>query len=370
MKYQYSETDDTILEDISTTIQNHLVEWYGDQANILLPSPEILSYQNCFIIRFSTRSTSGTSKNILVKIRRHPKMHSLSQAVLKQDLHGKIPAEYQELERIYSFFGHFSDDLGAVRPLIYIDKYFAIVMEEFQSQTLREILMDWGTMLGFKKNTNDLINAAELAGKWLNIFHGQMHKRHEIEEPYRPIFDEVRELIDRLKAASRQHNLANSCQNDFFQKITSVESKVISYSAIHGDMTCDNVLYSKENKVCMIDVKTRHAPIYSDIGLILIHPDTFMLQIFSFGLFFRRQHLQMYHAAIIKGYVGDQNDIDYTLINLYCAIKMLDKWVMYEEIASKTKGWKSFLSLFAAPMLRTYFKPRIKHYLNLMMVGS
>ncbi|MBI5353862.1 MAG: hypothetical protein HZB50_14560 [Chloroflexi bacterium] len=366
MKYRHSETDDTILADISATIKDRLVEWYGDQGNFLLTHPEILTYQNCFIIRFLLRSQSGVSKNILVKIRRHPKMHSLSQAVLKQDLHGKIPAEYQELETIYSFFGNWSENLGAVRPLTYIEKYYAIVMEEFQSQTLREILMSWGMRLGFKRNIKYLLNAAELTGKWLNIFHGQMHKRHETKEPYQPIFNEVQELIDRLKTVSQQHNLASSFQNEFFEKITSVESRGISYSAIHGDMTCDNVLYSKENKVCMIDVKTRHAPIYSDIGLILIHPDTFMLQIFSFGLFFRKQYIQMYRAAIIKGYLGDQNEIDNTLINLYCAIKMLDKWVMYEEIASKTKGWKSFLSLFAVPMLRVYFKPRIKNYLDLM----
>lgn len=365
MKYRHNEKDGPIIESITTTLNSHLGEWYGNESGLTMLAPVIFTYNNCFIMRFPLHSPGGFAKNILVKIRRHPKMPSLNQAVVKQDLHIKIPAEYSDLEALYNFFGHHGGNLGAIRPLIYLEKYFAIVMEEFQSQTLREILMEWKTILGSKNNVNRLLNAAQLTGSWLHNFHSKMHKNHEIEKPIQPIMNEVQGLVDRLRVASQRQNPANSTQVEFFKKINSIESKKIFYSNIHGDMTCDNVLYSNENKVCIIDVKTKQAPIYSDIGLIMIHPDTFMLQIFSFGLFFRRQNIRAYRAAILKGYFDDQ-PFDNSLLNLYCAIKMLDKWVMYEEIMANSKGRKRLLSFLSAPLLRAYFKSKITKYLNSM----
>lgn len=361
-KYQFSEADSPIIKFITTKLNDNLTEWFGTQYGFTLMAPVFLTYNNCFMLRFPLGGKNGVEKNILVKIRRHPKMQSLHQAVSRTELHSKIPAEFNDLELLYKFYRDYNKDLGAIRPLMYMDKYYAIVMEEFKSQTLREILMDWKTIFGLKDNSNQLLNAARLTGQWLKSFHSQLHNYHEIENPTQPILNEVQTLMARLKAASRQQDPI-SLQTEFLQTISSIQSKTIPYTNNHGDMTCDNVLYSKENKVCVIDVKTRPAPIYSDLGLIMIHPDTFMLQIFSFGLLFRRKNIRAYRAEILKGYFGDQI-MDGTLINLYCAIKMLDKWVMYEEIIFKSKGWKKPLSVFAAPILRTYFKTRIKKYLD------
>lgn len=363
MKYQHSEEDIPIIGFIAKIINDHLDEWYGDQSGFAIMTPSIRCYYNCFMIRFPLYGQGGIQKNILVKIRRHPKMKSLNQAILKKELHTKIPAEFNELESLYNFLGTHNANLGAIRPLIYLEQYYAIVMEEFESQTLRQILMEWKTLLNFKSNRDYLLNAAELTGQWLNNFHSKMHKYREVEGPSQLITAEVQELINRLKTTSQQHELAKSIGSEFLQKITSIQSRNIPFTNIHGDMTCDNALYSKENKVCMIDIKTRIAPIYSDIGLIMIHPDTFMPQIFSFGLFFRKRIIRAYRTAILRGYFGDQK-FDSALVNLYCAIKMLDKWVMYENIMSKAKGGKYLLSIPAAPLLRAYFRLKIRKYFD------
>jgi tRNA A-37 threonylcarbamoyl transferase component Bud32 len=241
-------------------------------------------------------------------------------------------------------------------------------MEEFQSQTLHEMLMDWKTILGFKLNIYNLVNAAQLTGKMLSVFHNQLHKCYEIEEPCQPIIEEVQALFERMTGANHKQNLANSVLPKFVQKIKALQTRKVLYSSNHGDMTTDNLLYSTENKVCLIDIKTKQAPIYSDIGLIMIHPDVFLYQIFTFGLLLRKQTIEAYRSAILKGYFGDRM-IDKDLINLYCAIKMLDKWVMYEEIMSKSKGIKRLRSFLAAPFVRAYFKPRIDKYLNLINVS-
>lgn len=367
MNYKQNEDDSPIIEFIIGELNGHLTEWYGDQAKLSIMTPVVLTYDNCFIIRFPLLGPTGIVKNIMVKIRRHSKMWSLNQAVRETELHVKIPAEYNDLMLLYKFFGNRNDSLTAIRPLIYLEKYFAIVMEEFPSQTLREILFEWKTILGFKNNVNHLLNAAQLTGQLLNNFHSQMHKYYEIEKPYQYIAEEVQALTNRLGITTRQPSLAKSVHSDFIKKINSIQPRKVVYTNIHGDMTCDNVLYSKENKICVIDVKTRQAPIYSDIGLIMIHPDVFMVQIFSFGLFFRKKNTQAYRAAILKGYFDDQN-FDRELLNLYCAIKMLDKWILYENIMFNSKGRKRFLSFFAAPPLRIYFKSRIIKYLDAINV--
>jgi hypothetical protein len=290
-------------------------------------------------------------------------MYTLSQAVSKPELHIKIPNEYGDLVTLHEFFKDRDDCLTSIRPLIYLEKYFAIVMEEFKSRTLHEMLMDWNTIIGNKKNLAHLFSAALLTGKLLNVFHNEVHHSHEISEPFQPIIEEVQALFERLDRASRRENLAGSLTSAFFEKIKTLRTRKVLYSNIHGDMTTDNILYSENKQACLVDIKTQTAPIYSDVGLIMIHPDVFVRQIFSFGLFFRNQTIQAYRAAILEGYYGVQ-PVDYALINLYCAIKMLDKWVMYEEIMAQAKGRKRIRSFFAGPVLRAYFKPRIRKYLD------
>jgi len=220
MEYQRCEKDNPIIEFIATVINDHLDEWYGVKSGLKGLAPVIITYTNCFILRFPLSGPKMELKNILVKIRRRPYMTSLSQAVLKTEIHAKIPAEYNDLVALYQFFKNRDDSLGAIRPLIYLEKYFAVVMEEFQSQNLHEMLMDWKTILGFKRNKGDLIHAAQLTGQLLNALHTQVHKCHEIENPCQPVAEEVLELFEHIKNASRQNALANTTHLNFFKRST------------------------------------------------------------------------------------------------------------------------------------------------------
>lgn len=52
------------------------------------------------------------------------------------------------------------------------------------------------------------------------------------------------------------------------------------------------------------------------------------------------------------------------LARIYAAVKVLDKWRMYEELMAKYKGRKHFLSVFAAPLVSAYFQNLLKKYLQ------
>lgn len=365
MKYRYDIKDKAIIESITQEIVDHLPEWYGKGYTLASTSPVILSYVSCFMLRFRLNGPNRTSKAILVKIRRKYDMQTLYQAVESKDLHVKIPAEYQDLLALHNFFNDRDKHLGAIRPLQYLPKYFAIFMEEFTSQTLRELLLDRKTILGNKERVHNLAEAAFLTGRIIKLFHSQMHTYHEIEDPTGPIIEEVNILLNRLQSANRKPDSTAALLSQFLEKIDAIRDKKIIYTNIHGDMSCDNILYAKTdaNRLCMIDVKTKHAAIYSDISLILIHPTIFRQQIFTFNLLFSKKLIRIYQEQILKGYFNI-GEVDQDLINLFCAIKMLDKWILYEESISRAKGKKKAVYFFAAPVIRLHFSQGITSYLS------
>jgi hypothetical protein len=357
--YKPTELDKPILDGIASHLKNSLNAWYGNGARIDSEDPEFRSYKNSFILRYPVTLANGKKKKILVKIRRNPKMDSLSQAIAA-DLHANVPIEYSSLEYVYDHLAGKDEDLSVIRPLDYIVQYYAIVMEEYPSQPLRKILA--GQRNG--NNIHELVDAATKTGKWLHYFHHHVNTPEEISFSNQDILNEVEHFARRLEHSSHGRVRAQAIINQFAQKLKDLQLDSITFSQSHADMTCDNVLYSDEQKVCVIDIKTRPAPVYSDLGLILTHPETFKQQIFSAGLYLPESLLKVYRAAILTGYFSEQPQ-DRFLVGIYSAIKVLDKWTMYEELMSRYKGMKYLLSIPVGPFVTTYFRNVFEKHLEM-----
>jgi hypothetical protein len=134
-------------------------------------------------------------------------------------------------------------------------------------------------------------------------------------------------------------------------------------------MTTNNVLYSAEGKVCIIDMKNRLAPVYADLGLILTYPETSKPQIFSGGKYYSETLLLKYRTEIIAGYF-DREPGDEVLVRIYSALKVVDKWSMYEELMGRYKGLKRALSIPAAPLVSAYFQNLLKKHLEMIENGQ
>jgi len=362
VQYKSKESDRAIIDDITAKINQNLGEWYGFHSKLAVEFPTIRSHKNSFILRYPITTSSGEKKNVLVKIRRYPRMNSLSQAI-RADIHGKVPMEYQSLKYVFDRLVKKDENFGVVRPLAYFDAYFAIVMEEFPSRTLRQILAAHRHSSSTGKGLNELKDAAKKTGQWLHYFHQHVHSPSEREYTREQILDEIRSYAIPLEDCSHGRVHAQSILDAFSQKLENVQIDSIVFSQSHADMICDNVLYSNDKKVCVIDFKTRHAPIYSDLGLILIHPETFKLQIFSGGVYLPESLLREYRTAILEGYFGDK-PVDQFFIKLYSAIKVLDRWRKYEEQMRKYKGVRYLILLPIAPMVTAYFKNVLMKHLD------
>lgn len=135
------------------------------------------------------------------------------------------------------------------------------------------------------------------------------------------------------------------------------------FSKTHADLTTDNILYSDDQKICLIDIKARPAPIYSDIGLLIINPDTYKQQILTGGLYLPVSLLEKYREAIITGYFDGQPRDEF-FVKLFSALRVLEKWNMYEELLSKYKGIKFWVSIPVRPFVTIYFRQLLNKHLN------
>jgi hypothetical protein len=360
-QYKFNQDDQPILHAITLILDNHLKEWYGDQAFWDSRIPEIQTYTNSFLLRFPIMTSEG-KKHILVKVRRHSRMRSLTAAISDSSLHVNMQNEYRTLKTIYDFFGGVHSDIGAVRPLMYLENWSALVMEEYQSISLRRLLTQWGTRLYREESIKTLQDAAKKTGRWLHLFHHEF-RDCSYAEPAEQIMGTVQSYVGSLESITRGQIDIDSIHSMFADKMSLIETSRLPVSQTHGDMTCDNILYSKERQLCAIDVKGKVGPTYADLGLILIHPETFKLQIFTLGLYFDQRILKAYRKAILEGYFGNDFE-DELLLSLYCALMLLDKWVRYEDNASRHRGVKGFFSKLVSPLSKFYFQSRIKKYLD------
>jgi serine/threonine protein kinase len=356
--YKASDKDALVIQDITDRILRRMGEWYGSASELSSRTPEIRSYTNSFLLRYDVRTQVG-NKTILVKIRRNPKMESLVQAIHAREIHANIPDEYKTLKFVYERIGDGHANFTAIRSLAYFEDYFAIVMEEFPSRSIRQLLYEQ------KKNghSSELLNSARKAGQLLRFFHERVYAI--VETPYREseILADVESYAARLERYTGGRVHARSIMDAFGQTLARHELRSIPFSAAHQDMTSDNVLYSNDGRVCLIDIKTKPAPIYSDLALLLVHPQTFRDQIFRGGRYFAPELLQEYRQAILAGYFGEQR-IDHFLVNIFCAFRILDKWTMHAELLHRYRGLKRLFTRPLAPIVSAEFRRVMSSYLD------
>jgi hypothetical protein len=365
--YKPNEQDRGIISEITNTIRASLDKWYGRGSRLNAANPEIRSYQYCFMLRYPVSISSSQQKAILVKIRRNPKLDSLHQA-LQVDIHRPVILEYRTLEFLYDRLAHAGDDFDAIRPLLFLEKYFAILMEEYPSRTMRQ-LMDAHRSARANWEAGELKDAARKTGRWLYYFHHRINTPSEKQYTSRDILEELEPYAGRIESFSHGRVRARPILDAFARKLENLPIERVLFSQCHLDLTTNNVLYSEAGRVCMIDMKNRPAPVYADLGLILTYPETSKPQIFSGGRYYSETMLRKYRAEIVAGYF-DEHPGEEVLVRIYSAIKVVDKWAMYEELMGRYKGLKRALSIPAAPVVSVYFQSLVKKHLDLIGDGK
>ena len=324
---------------------------------------EIRSFRNSFMLRYPVTMPAGQTKHVLVKIHRNPKMDTLYEAI-QADIHQSVRMEYESLQFVYDRIPAADEDLGAIRPLAYFEPYHAIAMEEYPSRTLRQILKNQRTSRT-DRSLCELKDAARKTGRWLYYFHHHIYTPTETPYTTVDILQEVQAYAVRIEGYSHKRVLARRILDSFSKNLEHLTINRVAFSQSHADMTIDNVLYSVDHRVSVVDIKTRLAPIYADLGLVLIHPETSRWEILLGGRYYPDSVLREYRAQVIAGYFEEEPGTE-LLARIYSAIKVLDKWLMYEELLHRYKGAKHLLSIPAGPWVSSYFTRLLNKHLELI----
>ncbi len=363
IQYKPNIPDQTIIAEITNKIRASLSEWYGHGSRLNGAEPEIRTYQYCFMLRYPVSVSRSLQKAILVKIRRHPKMDAIHQAI-QSDIHQNTILEYQSLVLLYQQLPATGQDIGAIRPLSFMQKYFALLMEEYPSQTLYELMETHRSgKIGWEGS--QLQDAARKTGRWLYYFHHSINTTFEKPYTSRDLLEEARPFAEKIETSSRGRVRARPILEAFAGRLQNLQIDHVKFSQCHLDMTTNNVLYSDEGKVCVIDIKNRPAPVYTDLGAILTYPETSKPQIFSAGTHYPESLLWKYRAEITAGYM-DRHADDEVLVRIYSVLKVLDKWSMYEELMGRYKGLKRALAIPIGPLVSLYFQNLLREHLELV----
>jgi serine/threonine protein kinase len=346
--------DATLIETLTDRVEQRLAGWYGQASSLQTRTPQIRCYTNSFLLRYAVANSAG-EKAVLLKIRRHPKMSSLTRATQTRELHTNIPEEYETLQHVYDRIGSEHPGFAAIRPLAYFDEYFAIVMEEFPARSFRQLLQNRRNAIDTHDHLAVVRAIAERAGQLLRFFHEHVYSTAQSPYSAADILADAETYALRLHEYSRGRIKSSTILDQLGQKLSDKCIRSIPYTSAHQDLTCDNVLYSNEGKVCLVDIKVKPAPIYSDLGLLLIHPETFRDQIFRGGRYFSQQYLQNYRDSILNGYFAAAS-VDRFLVHIYAAIRVLDKWAMHQELFQKYKGVKRVFTRPLLPFVTAYFQ--------------
>lgn len=350
--------DRDLIETFTQRIREGIGDWYGASTSLITDTPEVRCYTNSFMLRYGV-ATPTTNKGVLIKIRRNPKMTSLARAIHAREIHVNIPKEYNTLQYVYERIGSGHEHFTAIRPLDYFEDYFAIVMEEFPSRSLRQLLQThrYG-------DTAEVQVVAERAGELLRFFHERVYSTADCPYFAEDILADAEPYALVLEQHSNGRIQSQEILDAFAHRLAGKDIRSIPYTSAHQDLTCDNVLFSETGKGCLIDIKVKPAPIYSDLGLLLIHPDTFRDQIFRNGRYFSHGYLKRYRDSIVKGYFAT-SPINESLVSIYAAIRVLDKWTMHQGLFSRYKGMKRVLTRPLTPLVTAYFQRLWKSYLQM-----
>lgn len=363
-RYKHPQEDVPIIKEINSAMAKCIAEWYGQDARIASPKPTIKANRNSFFIIYDIAITSEEKKRVLLKIRRQTRLKSLNAAINSNIAHDNTRMEYEALVAIYNFFKDKVDRFDVIRPLAFFDKWYAMAVEECQSVHLDKLLHNCSFLTKIKGfDCPELFNITQNAGSWLAIYHREMHSQQETPYSSQELSEEIREALSNLSMASNETLQLEHLNSAFSQKITGLNLDTLPFSTIHGDFKNENILVTSDNRICVIDLKPTHDTIYSDLGQILIDPDTYKVQIFTFGMFFSKRFMEKYRDAILKGYFQDE-PIDQALVKLYCAISLIDKWALNEKIIINYQDFRRYVSLSIRPIMRYYFNKVILSYLS------
>lgn len=355
-------------------IRKHASKYYrgfvSDQTCVHLVDKQ--ERRTAFLYRFKVNDNTRT-RFVFVKVpfRLSPDSATTRSAHEKPLLYPKADPRdmhrlhYSALSAIYEYFLSLNQkNLGAIRVLDYLPEYQAIFTEESSDPKLRQLFLRKNRLYSPFPD-NELTPAFQNVGTWLNVYH-KMPKEEDVK-----VRDSDRE--DYLAAIVKLRDFLAKTVGDesFFKEVSSVlisRAQAILPESLplglgHGDFALRNILIGPNARVTVLDTFAKwRAPIYEDIGYFLNDLKMSFPQVISHGLAFSLARLTTYEQAFLKGYFA-QKPIPYSVIRLYEALALLDKWASTTARSYQRPKSIPVVGRLKLKLISQYFKRRLNSLL-------
>lgn len=319
------------MDEITAVLAMRDGEWFGAQAVLDAASAELRLNPNSFMFRYRVR-VGNEQPVLLVKIPRKPAHQSINEALQNDSLRAHTRVYFDIMLATRRAFDRAQNSqCFAIRPLEYFEAWNAIAMIEAQ---------------GHLKN----------AARWLRIFHERIGDLIVEDYPRAEIESHVDSLLADLSKHSRGKVNSASIRTSLLAAVS--EGWRVPVARTHDDYHYSNVPLSPDGRACGLDARRRSRcnPIYADLATLLLNPVTRIASILTGGLLLSLKFFAQFRQSILDGYFAGEPHDD-SILDFYCAIVMIDKWMINE------RRFSTGASGFAGRWVRWYFSALLRRYL-------
>ncbi len=330
-------------------------DWFGAGAVLDAASAELRLYPNSFMLRYRVRA-EDSQPFLLVKIPRKPAHQTINEALQNDYLRTNTRAYYDFMLAAWRAFDRAQEPhCFAIRPLEYFESWNAIAMLEAQGRPLKDMLI-----LGRPPQTRGFQAHLNNAARWLRIFHERIGDLSIEKYPLEEIESNVDSLLANLSKHSRGRVNTASIRTSLLAAVS--DGWRVPVARTHDDYHYSNVLVSPDGRACGLDARrrSRRNPIYADLATLLLDPATRVASILTGGLLLSRKFFAQARQSILDGYFVGQPHDD-SILDFYCAIVVLDKWMINERRLAS--GAAQIPGIILRPWVRWYFSALLRRYI-------
>lgn len=349
-------SNQTYVNEITASLAAHVGEWFGADAMLEAASADLRLYPNSFMVRYPVQG-GGERFFLLVKIPRKPAHQTIAEALQNDYLRAHTREYFDFILAVWRVFERAQDPhCFAIRPLKYFEQWNAIAMLESQGRLLKDMLV-----FGRPPQTIAFQEHLKHAAQWVRIFHERMGDLNMEDVPRLAIEAHVDSLLSDLAKYSRGRVNTASIRTSLLAAVA--EGWRVPVARNHNDYHYSNVLVASDGRVCGLDARRQPVrnPIYADLATLLLDPATRAVSIFTLGLLIPQTFFARSRQSILGGYFAGQAHED-AILDFYCAIVVLDKWMINER--RLFSGAAQFAGIILRPWVRWYFSMLLRRYLG------
>ena len=336
-----------IISQITQSVLQKLPHWYGAGTVLLTPEGQVEKRPFSYLIRYQIGKPDGSTPTIIAKYNKSSLSSNESTPNNRQQT-TEMRKYYDTLTKIAHIFAE-KPTYCYIRPLDYLSSHNTIIMEELPSHSLRDEFVHPYMLVGSSQKRQKFLAYLMQASSWLHIYHTQVSSitmERFTQADLKAIIDKKLNYLHSV--TNYQLNTSHIEQRlaDWLEQVNDIQ---VPHAHLHKDYSYANVLITPDGRIGSLDTKHRYGAIYEDLAHLIIDGYTGKWQILSQGLIFSPNYLHQCQQAILNGYF-QTFPVNNNLLNFYCILASLNKWIYTEK--NKLKHLSSTNKLLIATTRR------------------